>query len=306
MSLFGSGVMSVPGYSPPIEITAVLDVSCTPVPVTRGRPVTCTAAPPDPGDPFTITEWRFESADLSGPIVEASTSATWSGIAATSGTVRVKGTIGGAPAEGSGQLTVTARTWGSGPDTVAFRITPVKPSALPARPTRVGLLGNTAAVAGGAVKPDGFVQIPSGPNKGVLYVTTVPVEAESRVDINRVALSLKSDFYLLQPKKLRKTDPPDRCIQAQVLPFLPKVEEHEGLHLEPNSHAFVFRRELNLKVPQATEAVVSLGDASLLQGKADAAALPGIQAAALKAKDQINGGTVPPVPYCFFDYFPGP
>jgi len=170
----------------------------------------------------------------------------------------------------------------------------------------VGEWGNTAAVAGGSVKPGGFAQIPSGPNKGVLYVTSVPVEAESKVQINRVALSQNSDFYLRQPNKLKKGDPPDRCVRADVLLFLPKVEQHEGLHLEPNSHTFVFRRELNQNLPQATEHVVSLGDASELQAKADAAAQPGIQAAALAARDQINGGTVPPVPYCNFDFFPGP
>jgi hypothetical protein len=302
----GPAQVRVTGFAAGSFPPPVFTVACTPAPVVRGEPVTCTASTPNPGDQFTITEWRFEAPELSAPIVEASTSATWPGIAATGGTVRVKGTIGGTPAEGSGPLDVAARTWGSGPDTVAFKITPVTPSALPERPTRVGLLGNTAAVAGGAVKPDGFAQIPSGPNKGVLYVTTVPVEAESRVDINRVALSLNSAFYLLQLKKLRKGDPPDQCIRADVLPFLPKVEQHEGLHLEPGSHSFVFRQELNLHVPQATEHVVSLGDVSLLQGRADAAAQPGIQAAALKARDQINGGTVPPVPYCRFAFFPGP
>jgi hypothetical protein len=236
--------------------------------------------------------------------VEASTSTTWSGVAAATGIIRVKGTIGGVPANGDGQLIVAARNWSG--DTVAYRIRQVTPSALPARPTRVGELGNTGAVAGGFVAAGGFSQITSGPNQGVLYVTQVPVKAESRVDINGVALSLNSDFYLLQPKKLKKSDPPGTCTRADVLPFLPEVERHEGLHLEPNSHTFVFRRELNLNVPQATEHVVSLGDIALLQSLADAAAQPGIQAALQKAADQINGGTVPPVPWCNFAFFTGP
>lgn len=177
---------------------------------------------------------------------------------------------------------------------------------VPPRPTRVGELGNTGAIAGGSLPPGGFPQIASGPNQGVFYFTKVPVDAESRIQINRAALRLNSDFYLLQPRKLRMGDPPDKCVRADVLPFLPLVERHEGLHLEPNSHTFVFRQELNQTVPQATEHVVSLGDVALLQSLADAAAQPGIQAAVQKAQDQINGGTVPPVPYCSFAFFPAP
>ena len=88
-----------------------------------------------------------------------------------------------------------------------------------------------------------------------------------------------------------------------VVPFLPKAEKHEGLTLAPESHAGTFRRELNLRVPQATEHVVALNDASLLQTKADAAAQPGIEAAFSNSDDLKDGGTVPPIVHCDFTYF---
>jgi hypothetical protein len=76
----------------------------------------------------------------------------------------------------------------------------------------------------------------------------------------------------------------------------------------PWSHTFVFRQELiNLKVAQATEHLVSLGDLDLLQMRADNAAQPGIQAAAVTSDDDNEpGGTVPPARYhcTIFAFFP--
>jgi hypothetical protein len=88
------------------------------------------------------------------------------------------------------------------------------------------------------------------------------VQATSDIRINRVALSLTSDFYLRQPKSVPSGS--TKCAQADVLPFLPLAENHEGLSLAPNSHAGTWRRELNARAPQAAEHVVSLNDASLL------------------------------------------
>lgn len=284
-------------YSASWESLPQINVDCQPNPVERGQTVTCTASPPAPTSTITVSEWRFESANLSGPIVEASSATTWSGVAATSGTVRVQGTLDGAQVDGEGPLDVAARNWTQ--DTVAYRLTEVTPSGLNPRPTRVGELGNHQPLAQAYLPPDGFPQISSGPNQGVFYFTKVPAQAVSEIRINRVALALNSDFYFRQPKNA----PAGKCTRSDVVPFLPLVEGHEGLTLAPNSHAGVWRRELNLQVPQPTENVVALNDVSLLQSKADAAAQPGIQAAATASLDQVNGGTVPPVPYCTFRFF---
>jgi len=61
----------------------------------------------------------------------------------------------------------------------------------------------------------------------MFYFTEVPVEALSRIRINRIALSTNSDFYNLQPKNAS----PGKCKRSDVVPFLPLVEDHEGLTL---------------------------------------------------------------------------
>jgi hypothetical protein len=161
-------------------------------------------------------------------------------------------------------------------------------------------LGNHQAFAQGYLPPNGYQQISGGPNGGVFFFTQVPVQALSEIRINRVALAVNSDFYLRQPKN---NAPAGKCTRADVLPFVPLAEAHEGLTLGPNSHAGVFRRELNNGVPQATEGVAALNDLSLLQTKVDQAAQSGIQSAATLSLDQINGGTVPPIPYCTFKFY---
>lgn len=81
------------------------------------------------------------------------------------------------------------------------------------------------------------------------------------------------------------------------------AEDHEGLNgPKPASHAYVFRQELNNRVPALTEKVVALNDIALLQQKADAAAQPGIVAAQQISDDQPVG-TVPGIPYCDFKFF---
>lgn len=105
--------------------------------------------------------------------------------------------------------------------------------------------------------------------------------------INRDALLVGSDFYLLQPKNA----PSGKCARRDLAPFEPLVEAHEGVTLSLTSHAGVFRHELNRLVPQSVEGVVALNDLGLFLNRADAAAAPGITSATNTAKDQIYGGT---------------
>lgn len=68
----------------------LIKVECLPNPVERGQQVTCTASPEQQGATLTVSEWRFEAAELSGAVIEQSASTTWSGTAATAGTVTCK------------------------------------------------------------------------------------------------------------------------------------------------------------------------------------------------------------------------
>jgi hypothetical protein len=143
------------------------------------------------------------------------------------------------------------------------------------------------------------VRCPRNRVNSIFYFTKVPAGAIAEVRINRVALALNSDFYLLQPKNA----PPARCTRNDVLPFLPKAEDHEGLNgPKPDSHAYVFRQELNNRVPPLTEGVVALNDVALLLEKADAAAQPGI-IAAQQISDDAPVGIVQGISYCDFKFF---
>lgn len=91
------------------------------------------------------------------------------------------------------------------------------------------------------------------------------------------------------------------------MPFLPIAERHEGVNLEPDSHAGTLRRELNQQVPGRTEAVVALNDVGVLTSNAQTAAQPGINTALLRTNEVSKGGTVPDIPVsCEFKWFTTP
>ena len=279
----------------PTELT----VSCTPSPVYRGQEVICSVVVPEGAPPPTISQWKFTSADLSEPIFEQTSNTVWEGIAATSGEVTVTGTLDGDSISGSGEIVVQERNWRT--DTVRYQVVE-KPQGerLPEKPTRVGDLGGTANHGGIFPLSEHYGQITSGPQNGVWYWLHTPAQGESWIYINRTSLAVNSAFYGLQP-----TTPttPDSCAQSAVVPFLPLVIAHEGLNVDPGSHAETFRRKMNELVPQATEPVVSLGTSQDLEAKTTAQTQDEIDLARLVAGDTINGGTVLPVPYCYFRYF---
>ena len=133
-------------------------------------------------------------------------------------------------------------------------------------------------------------------------MTSVPVEALSRISINRVALQVNSDFYNLQPAIAKGKF----CGKPDVAPFLPLAEAHEGLGNPPpiNSHAGVLRDELNKQVPQAAEDAVALDQASLELVVAQKVRA-GIASAKLKSQDAppAGQGIVSAIQYCEFKYF---
>jgi hypothetical protein len=287
-----------------------IKVECLPNPVQRGQQVTCTATPRDQGATLTVSEWRFDGPDLSGPVTEQSASTTWSGTAATAGTVRVQGEVNGVAGSGRGPLVVSARQWSAANgDSVKYSQQELlqQSDALPDHPTAYGNLGRHDPIAGALPGNNDYTQVSAGPNNGVFYLVKVPVEAISRIHLNRVALAVNSDFYNLQgaKRKNKPGDPLPWCARADVPPFLPKAIDHEGLGSPPpaGSHADVFRRELNARVPQAVEDVVALGDLAALQTNASAAADPQI-AAAVQISDDAPTGTVAAVQIaCWFMFF---
>jgi hypothetical protein len=303
----GSCYSQATGYQPDYFVSGTqtltvhveeITVTCAPSPILRGTEVTCNATPPPGASQVTVRQWRFASPLLSDTIIVDTTLLQWAGPAATSGTVMVRGDVDGVVGKGSTSLTVTARDWTQ--DTVRFRVEDQFPNALPEKPTREGELGDHAGFAQATAVPEVLGYIVSGPNTGVFFAIRVPLDGLSRIRMNRIALSSGSAFYFRQPAH---SNDPNKCTRSQVVPFLPLAEAHEGLTLSPTSHAGVFRNELNRLVPQAVEHVVALNNITQFINRVDSAAAPGIAAAHNASRDQINGGTVPPVVYCKFKYF---
>jgi len=201
-----------------------IEVVCTGSGAPRGSSVSCEARPQPAGQTLVVTGWTFTS--TAGDVVTRQTSdVTWTGQLVVDGRIDVTGTVAGHPASGSASVTVTARDWTQ--KTVNHRVEEDTVRKLPTHPAQPADLGTHEPFAQAYLPPNAHPQIQSGPNEGMFYFTEVPVEALSRIRINRVALSTNSDFYNLQPKNAS----PGKCKRSDVVPFLPLVEDHEGLTL---------------------------------------------------------------------------
>lgn len=277
--------------------SADIVVACSPNPLDRGQDVNCQASLPPGASNLAVSEWRFETSDLPSPITEATPATSWPGKMAVTGQVKAVGTVDGQPGRGETTVTVRDRIWTA--KQVQYSHEDLGSAGLPERPTRVGELGATANIHPSSfIPPNGWVAVNSGPNRGVVFFTEVPIQAASQIAINRIALAVNSDFWKRQPAN---NPPPGKCRRSDVVPFMPLVEAHEGTQLQPLSHAGVYRDTLNGLVPQQVERAVGLNlDAALI--KALQLAQPGISVALQRAGDTPSG-IVPPVPYCTFKYF---
>jgi hypothetical protein len=296
-------------YNITFEPGADLRVSC---PTTlRGAPVNCVATSNPSGGNVAVTEWQFISPELTDTIKESSGALSWNGKAALSGTVRAIGSVDGVADTAETTLTVIARNWST--DTVLYFQEEMEQwrAGLPGEPTNVRDFGVTWMGREVLLGPENSDSIPTGPNQGVSYLTKVPVRATVRIALNRIALVANSTFYF---KQFEKRKPQGHglkpwCARSDVPPQLSRVIAHEGLAWPPppNSHAFVFRDEMNKRVPTAIESAVALGGEAGLVAKVFEKGTPAWNTAATLADDAPPWGTgiVPPSDDpCVFQYFP--
>jgi hypothetical protein len=274
------------------SIPGPAQMSCTPASVVRGGLVRCEVTD---GSNVQVTGWSFTTNETPAHVIDFQTSSLiWEGVIAVGGTASVTLTDGGNAKTLTAPVDVTARNWSQ--LTVNHTAMEVFTPLLPNPPAAEGDLGDHLPLAGTSILSDGYAQIQSGPNTGVFYVITrVPVDAFSQIRINRLALSVGSAFYNLQPASHPRRG---YCKRSDVLPFIPVAGAHEGLQVEVNSHAWAFRNELNRLVPAVEEAVIGYDYFDLVQ-KAEAA-LQSPLTSARQASSNID--ITNPIVYCTFKY----
>jgi hypothetical protein len=77
-----------------------------------------------------------------------------------------------------------------------------------------------------------------GPNHGLVYLREVPMQATATVVVHP-ALTRGSAFYRAQAQASTVVHGTQRCVQSRWDEYVRLVEEHEGLHGNPNSHGLL-------------------------------------------------------------------
>jgi hypothetical protein len=271
-------------------------VTCEPTIVERGDPITCTLSPADAVND--LVKWRFED-DLGGVPVEWSVrEATWTGPAVIGGTVTA--ILSGDGPHPQDSYTVSPRDWS---DISAAVITPSwtrwgpedQITAFVPKPEAVHDLGH---VDYDRSDPDeNTIAFPSsGPNVSYAYFSAVPYTVTAYVHVHP-ELAENSDFWAAQ----YVYESPGKCMQEDVVPFIDKIVEHEGVRGTPEyatSHIGLFEAKLIALGSQALEEIVSQSYNELLDD-AHLAFVPLFLAA---DAESIRADTEFFPEYCTFNY----
>lgn len=254
------GTIHVRAYAAEINTQARVTLSC-PASVERGSDATCTVGADPSSALLTVGGWRF-APDTGTAIERMDTPAatTWSGPMVASGTVTVQATVNGVPDSASARIAATARDWSG--QTIGLDFLEDSPGRLLVHPPAVGELGSTlldyrldASTLGAAL-----AVVNNGPNTGFQYFTAIPFRARVVVSINTVALSVGSDFYLLQAPSRRTVGATVYCGRSDVVSiYLPGVRRHEGAggRADVNSHVAIFTGRLEREARERLEGLVS-------------------------------------------------
>lgn len=276
------------------------------VAVTRGETVACEAFkhPAHAPGTVTVTEWSFDGRVRTDGSL---TSTTWGGPMAQSGDVQVKGQVGesGALTAAAVAITVAARDWTGRPVPLDPALEITRDPDLARRPTLPKQLGTTDHGTRGVLTAGRTYQaITEGPNTGLAYLLDIPMTAWVKIYLAQGALSVGSAFYNHQTSG---PAPAGICTQSDVPPFLPLVEEHEGVpdaagNFPLRSHAGLFTRKLAEIAGPRTEGLVRPWSTATKLFEDIAPVLLGISDEALNASDALD---LPAnaIQYCTFQYF---
>lgn len=212
---------------------SVANLSCTSS-VTRGGTATCTATG---ASGSTFSNWKFTDAS-NHTVTSSSTSATWSGVVVTGGTVSVTVTSSGSTATPTAQITVNNRNWHTatpGPVEVlngTFVVLPVPP-----QPTGLDSgLGESQETESWPGLSSTFIA-DSGPNKGYgYYATQLTFTNNYNYEINPDLENTSSTFYSEQCGNYNAQTKPAGFISGSNL--LAQTRRHEYNSATQSHYAF--------------------------------------------------------------------
>lgn len=229
-----------------VDKQPTLEVSCTPNPVVRGENITCTATAESGGESVEVSGWRFEADGFSNTRSTGATELSWSGIIVRGGRLIVDGSVdGGTPQTAETEISVASRDW-SGLGVAPNVREEAAPHHLPTHPDSVHDLGDIHQSAYLELIPNtNWAPVLSGPNSGLAYLTDLPVTYEGLIHVNRTALSVGSDFWTAQPTADDPSTSVIECTRNDVAAFIPVIERHEGIGLDPSSHAYLYLTKFN-------------------------------------------------------------
>ena len=231
--------------------SARLELSCNGqdsiLTIDRAETVTCTPRVAPKGGTPEILRWEFaaDNSDYQNPAPGGApfTGAEWSGRVVLSGTVTVHARVAGEPTSDAVKVQVRPRDW-SGLQIPRNVTEDPAATDLPHRPDSLHMLGHIHQGMAVTLSREMWEPILSGPNMNLAYLVKPPAEYTGSIHVNRVALSVGSDFYNAQPTRQRSSGVMD-CLQreADVVGFIPVILQHEGIGLDPKSHAYLYVTE---------------------------------------------------------------
>jgi hypothetical protein len=297
-------VRSRPAFVPEPRLSLTCNAHSDSVAVERGEAIDCRAeATPVGGGPIT---WEFaaDSSAYRNPAAGGTPhrGTSWTGKMVLSGTITARASLENRALEARVHVRVAPRNWVG----KAFEATAAEESAesgeFTARPNVVQRLGHIHHMVTYVItRGDNWEPIISGPNGLLGYFLKIPVSYHGRVHVNRLALSVGSDFWNAQPDRLPNLRPGDpiRCTRAEVEPFIPIILRHEGVGFDPKSHAYLWVEQGKKEFGPATEPIVGTS-AQDLYNKAVAALDPAMTRADSAANLADTRGYAPV--YCTFNY----
>lgn len=287
--------------------------------VTRGENIVCFAKA---GDSLAEVEsWSFTGVDshgqpysypdeFDGPITQN----PWSGQMAISGVIKVRARVNrGAVQEKTASIAVEPRNWNAaeiraGVTKVRWEDFPQpdRPSEYPTWVRDLGKVSQRVVVlgAGGEMVTEIRDQ---GPNNYLAMFARVPIEVDAKILVHP-EMESRGDFWRRQAERAPTLSPGAQppCIRQHFDRYVQQIQAHEGLPLNPASHAGVLIAELQRVSGPAVEGLVYLGtELRAMSDEAEDRLLPLIEQALLDSGDPVDQAF--PVRFgCTFNYDKGP